>query len=75
MLAGALMLASFGYEMAEAGPASPKVTELLHIHLVGSEGKDAHVITVELARSQISGRHYHPGPELIYILEGRGAFR
>ncbi len=53
---------------AQQGPV--KRTELLRTDLAGIEGKEGVVYHVEIAPGAAGGRHYHPGHELIYVLEG-----
>lgn len=38
--------------------------------LAGIEGKEAVVLTVEGAPGLVGGKHYHPGHEFVYVLEG-----
>ena len=38
--------------------------------LAGIEGKEAVVLTVEAGPGFVGGKHYHPGQEFIYVLEG-----
>ncbi len=38
----------------------------------GAEGREWKVITVELAPGKADERHFHPGVELVYVLEGAG---
>lgn len=33
------------------------------------------MITVELPPGQVGDRHYHPGPEIVYVLEGTGVLQ
>lgn len=47
-----------------------KRTELLKTDLAGIEGKEAIVLTVEFPPGAVGGKHYHPGHELTYVLEG-----
>jgi quercetin dioxygenase-like cupin family protein len=47
-----------------------KRTELLRTGLEGVEGKEAVVYTAELVPGAVAGRHYHPGHEVGYVLEG-----
>ncbi len=37
-----------------------------------AEGKEWKVVTVELAPGKADERHFHPGVELVYVLEGAG---
>jgi quercetin dioxygenase-like cupin family protein len=45
-------------------------TELLRTDLPGIEGREGIVYIAELAPGAAAGKHYHPGSELFYILEG-----
>ena len=47
-----------------------KRTELLRTDLPGIEGKEGIVYIAELAPGAAAGKHYHPGSELFYVLEG-----
>ena len=38
----------------------------------GAEGREWNVVTVELAPGAADARHFHPGVELVYVLEGAG---
>ena len=54
--------------MAQQRPVQRTV--LLKTDLAGIEGKESVVLMVEAAPGAVSGKHYHPGHELAYILEG-----
>jgi quercetin dioxygenase-like cupin family protein len=45
-------------------------TVLLKTDLVGIERKEALMLTVAAAPGAVGGKHYHPGHELAYVLEG-----
>jgi quercetin dioxygenase-like cupin family protein len=47
-----------------------KRTVLLKTDLEGVQGKDATAFVIELAPGAATGRHYHPGHEIAYVLEG-----
>ncbi len=49
-------------------------TDLLKADLAGMDGKELIVQLVEIAPRGASGKHYHPGHEANYILEGSGIF-
>jgi quercetin dioxygenase-like cupin family protein len=49
---------------------SAKRTDLLRTDLPGIEGKEGIVYIAELAPGAAAGKHYHPGSELFYVLEG-----
>lgn len=47
-----------------------KRTVLLKTDLEGIEGKEVVLFLAELAPGAVGGKHYHPGLELFYVLEG-----
>ena len=47
-----------------------KRTELMKTDLEGIEGEQALVGVVEFAPGAVAGKHYHPGHEFFYVLEG-----
>ncbi len=47
-------------------------TVLLQTDLPGIEGKEARVILSEFAPGASVGKHYHPGHEIGYLIEGTG---
>ena len=47
-----------------------KRTELMKTDLEGIEGEQALVGVVEWAPGAVAGKHYHPGHEFAYVLEG-----
>ena len=53
-----------------AQPEPVKRTVLLQTDLEGIQGKEAHAFVIELAPGAATGRHYHPGHEIAYVLEG-----
>lgn len=52
-----------------------KFTELLRTDLDGVEGKEAIVGIAEIAPGTKPGRHYHPGREFFYLLEGSFTYK
>ena len=55
--------------------AAPPVTEtvLLRTDLAGIDNYELIVSRLETAPGWSHGRHYHPGHEIVYVLEGNGA--
>ena len=47
-----------------------KRTVLVRSDLEGIEGKEAVLFLAELAPGAVGGKHYHPGTELFYALDG-----
>ena len=42
------------------------------VDAAGADGEEWKVVTVELAPGATDARHFHPGVELVYVLEGAG---
>jgi len=72
LFAGMLVLAIAAGEDLTAQAVEPQVTTLLKTDVVGADGKEWNVITVELTPGAMDMRHFHPGVELVYVLEGAG---
>jgi quercetin dioxygenase-like cupin family protein len=47
-----------------------KRTVLFRGNLDGVEGKEVVIFIADLAPGAIGSKHYHPGPEFFYVLEG-----
>jgi quercetin dioxygenase-like cupin family protein len=47
-----------------------KSTMLLTKDLSGIAGKEARVAVIDLAPGAVTGKHFHPGHEFAYVLEG-----
>jgi quercetin dioxygenase-like cupin family protein len=47
-----------------------KRTVLFRGNLEGVEGKEIVIFIAELAAGAVGSKHYHPGPEFFYVLEG-----
>ena len=47
-----------------------KRTVLFRGDLEGAPGKEIVVFVADLAPGAVGGKHYHPGPEFFYVLEG-----
>ena len=67
-----IALATLGSRSLNAQQEPLKRTMLLRTDLKGLEGKEAVVLLVELAPAAAAGNHYHPGNEVLYVLEGSG---
>jgi len=72
ILAVGIALASIGSRSLNAQQQPLKRTMLLRTDLKGLEGKEGVVLLVELAPGMAAGKHYHPGNEVNYVLEGSG---
>jgi len=59
-----------GTRVLRAQQVGMKRTELLKTDLASLEGKEAHMVFVEFEPGAAVGGHFHPGDELVYILEG-----
>ena len=65
--------------LAQSNPSGPtastqdepiKRTVLFRGDLEGAPGKEIVVFVADLAPGAVGGKHYHPGPEFFYVLEG-----
>ena len=72
ILAVGIALASIGSRSLNAQQEPLKRTMLLRTDLKGLEGKEGVVLLVELAPGMAAGKHYHPGNEVNYVLDGSG---
>jgi quercetin dioxygenase-like cupin family protein len=58
------------HQALSAQPYALQPAVLLKTDLPDIEGKDAVLVTVTVGPGVDSGKHYHPGNELAYVLEG-----
>jgi len=72
LFAGMLVLAIAAGQELNAQIKEPQVTTLLKTDVASVDGKEWNVITVELTPGAMDTRHFHPGVELVYVLEGAG---
>ena len=56
------------------GTAQVTRTELLRKPVSGVEGKELVVFVADLPPGAVAGRHFHPGDEAIYMLQGALVF-
>ncbi len=59
-----------GARILSAQQPEIKRTELLRTELPDVAGKEAVVFTAEIPAGVVTGKHRHPGSELIYVLDG-----
>ena len=69
-LAVGIILGALGDRFLSAQQPSIKRTELLKSAIEGMDGKEGVMYVAELAPGAMAGKHFHPGPEFAYILEG-----
>ena len=69
-LVAGIALGLIGGRLLDAQQAPLKTTDLLKTDIVGMEGKEIVIQLTEFAPRGASGRHYHPGHEANYVLEG-----
>jgi quercetin dioxygenase-like cupin family protein len=69
-LAIGIAVGMIGDRFLNAQQQAVKRTELLRTDLAGMEGKEGIIYTAELAPGAVAGKHFHPGTEMGYILEG-----
>ena len=69
-LAVGILLGALGDRFLSAQQQSIKRTELLKTAIEGMDGKEGVMYVAELAPGATAGKHFHPGPEFAYILDG-----
>ena len=69
-MAAGIVIGMVGTQVVKAQQEGLKRTELLKTELSSLEGKEANMVLVEFEPGAVIGRHFHPGDELAYILEG-----
>lgn len=69
-LAFGVVLGVVGNEQLGAQEQAIKRTPLQKLDLIGIEGKELNMWITELAPGAAPGKHYHPGHEALYVLEG-----
>jgi quercetin dioxygenase-like cupin family protein len=69
-LAMGMVLGVLGERFLSAQQQPLKRTELLKTALEDMAGKEGVVYMAELAPGAMAGKHFHPGPEFGYVLEG-----
>lgn len=72
MCVGMLALTLIAGQDLNAQTVGPRATTLLKTEAAGMEGMEWKVLTVELAPGAVDTRHFRPGVELVYVLEGAG---
>jgi quercetin dioxygenase-like cupin family protein len=72
MCAGMLAVALVEGQDLNAQTVGPQVATLVKTEIAGVEGMEWNVLTVELAPGAVDIRHFRPGVELVYVLEGAG---
>jgi quercetin dioxygenase-like cupin family protein len=61
-----------GTQVLSAQQSAVKRTLLLKGELMGVTGKEVTMFTAEIPPGARTGKHYHPGDEFIFVLEGSG---
>ena len=69
-LAAGIILGMVGSHVLHAQQEPIKRTVLVKTDLEGIEGKEAILFLAELAPGAVGGKHYHPGTEVFYAVEG-----
>ena len=69
-----IVFGALGSPFLYAQPSAVTRTPLLQQDLVGLDGKEVNMYIADIAEGAQSGRHYHPGHEITYVLSGSGTF-
>jgi quercetin dioxygenase-like cupin family protein len=70
VLAIGIGIGMIGSQFINAQQAPVTRTILQQKDLEGSAGREVIMFRAEMVPGGVAGRHYHPGPELFYVLEG-----
>jgi len=70
VLTAGIVIGATGTSVLSAQHLPMKPTMLIQTDLVGSDGKQANMYTIEAQPGVDLGRHYHPGHTFVYVLEG-----
>ncbi len=75
LIAAAFVVGIFGAQAVQAQSKKQyvpkaKVTSLVKIPLAGVKGKDVIIKRFEFPSNFVGGKHWHPGPVFVYVLEG-----
>lgn len=69
-LAIGIALGVIGNQVLIAQPTPVTRTILQQKDLEGATGREVIMYRAEVVPGGVAGKHYHPGPELLYVLEG-----
>lgn len=72
IFAGTSALAIAAGRDVNAPTSGPQVTTILRTDVAGVNDKEWNLCTVELAPGAADARHFDPGVELVYVLDGAG---
>ena len=73
-LVAGIMMGVFGHQTLMAQQQSFSRTILQQKDLDGAAGKEIIMFSAMTAPSGMSGRHFHSGPEMLYVIEGALTF-
>ncbi len=65
-----ITLGVIGSQLLDAEQPPLKRTEVLKTDMAGMEGQEAHMWVAEIAPGAATGRHSHPTPRFVYVIEG-----
>lgn len=73
-LLAALAVGATGFQAAKAGEqeykTKAKATSLVQTALAGVKGKEVIIKHLDVPPGFVGGKHFHPGPVFVYVLEG-----
>lgn len=70
VLAVGMAVGTIGNQVLMAQPAPVTRTILQQKDLAEAEGKELVMYRADIVPGGVVGKHYHPGPELLYVMEG-----
>ena len=66
----AITLATISCQVVNAQQPSIKRTGVLDSDMAGMDGKQAHMWVADIAPGAETGKHTHPTPRFVYVMEG-----
>ena len=66
----AIVLGVIGHQIVNAQQPPIKRTEILKTDMAGMEGKEANMWVADIAPGAATGKHTHPTPRFVYVIEG-----
>lgn len=70
VLAMGIVLGFIGSQILSAQQPLPKTQVILTTDLTGIEGKEGIIYIARVLPGEVAGKHYHPGYQFSYVLEG-----
>ncbi len=70
ILAVGLAFGAVGNQLPDTQQPTLKRIEVLKVEIAGGTGKEAHMWVAEIEPGAATGKHSHPTPRFVYVIEG-----